>query len=235
MVLENTSSWFKRTIASLRSVGDGEGSSSSLTPQIDPQGWITPEFAEFAVSALNYPAKKAKEKSAPTPPPRKKKALSISSKSKMELQSWETSIITEPGDPRRKRKIPECLSDFQLDVEVSVSSQPRKKATENCAQRGALNNKSVVGDMFKMEKFLQDERFLNLELPKLIQEEKKRASDGDIDLTIRTSGYQKVKLVSWIRFRSLYHSGKIQIRVLSHNEGSPMMLVHTIYNFQLDR
>jgi len=239
VVLENTSSWFKRTIASLRSVGDGEGSSSSLTPQIDPQGWITPEFAEFAVSALNYPAKKVEEKSAPISPPRKKKALSISSKSKMELQSWETSIITERfskhGDPRRKRKVPECFSDFQLDVEASVSSQPRKKATENCAHREALNNKSVVGGMFKMEKFLQDEKFLNLELPNLIEEEKKRTSDGDIDLTIRPSGYQKVQLVSWIRFRSLYHSGKIQIRVLSRNEGSPMMLVHTIYNFQLDR
>ena len=233
MVLVNTSSWFKRVIESLRSTGDGEGSSSSLTPQIGPQRWITHEFSEYAVSALNYPTKTAEEKSATTPPSRKKKELTTSAKSKKEQQSWETSTIagrfSKPGDPRRKRKTPECFSDFQQDVEASVSSQPRKKATENCAQRGALNNKSVVGDMFKMEKFLQDERFLNLELPKLIQEEKKRASDGDIDLTIRTSGYQIVQLVSWIRFRSLYHSGKIHIRILGR-KGSPMMLVHIIYN-----
>ena len=167
-------------------------------------------------------------------PPRKKNALSISWKSREELQSWETSIITERfskhGDPRRKRKVPECFSDFQLDVEASVSSQPRKKVAKNYAHRGALNNKPVVGGMFKMEKFLQDEKFLNLELPRLIEEEKKRASDGDIDLTIRTSGYQKVQLVSWIRFRSLYHSRKIHIRVLSR-KGSPTMLVHIIYNF----
>jgi len=39
-----------------------------------------------------------------------------------------------------------------------------------------------------MQKFLEDEQFLRLELPKLIEEEKARASDDDIDLTIRTSG-----------------------------------------------
>lgn len=239
MVLEITSSWFKRTIESLQFFGDGGGASSSSTPHIDPQGWITPECAKFAVSALNYPVKKTEEKSAPKPPPRKKKALSTLSKSRKELQSWKTSTIavrlSRPGEPRRKRKVPdEYFSNFQLDVEESVSSQPDKKVSKKYAQRGVLTNKSLVGSMFEMEKFLQDEQFLNLELPKLIEEEKIRATDGDIDLTIRTSGYQKVQLVAWIRFRSLYHSEKIHIRVLNR-KGGPMMLVNLIYYFQFDK
>ncbi len=80
VVLESTSCWFKRAINSLRSFGAVKEESSSSTPEIGPEGWITPDFAEFAVSACNYPAiKKAGEEATPSPPDRKKKALLVPS------------------------------------------------------------------------------------------------------------------------------------------------------------
>ena len=64
-----------------------------------------------------------------------------------------------------------------------------------------------------------------------------RASDDDIDLTIWTSGQQKVQLVARIRFRSLYHSGNIQIRVLDR-KGSSMIsisMITFICNFLVEK
>ena len=63
-----------------------------------------------------------------------------------------------------------------------------------------------------MQRFLQDERFRRDELPKLIEEEKREALhvNSEIDFTIKPR--ETVKLVSWIWFHSLYHSGKLQIR-----------------------
>ena len=113
-------------------------------------------------------------------------------------------------------------------MDEKADSQPSKKVAKKFTHRGALTNKSdAVSGAFKMQKFLEDEQFLRLELPKLIEEEKARASDDDIDLTIRTSGGDpKILLVTWIRIRSLYRSGKIHIRVRSRNRSSnPVTLV----------
>lgn len=245
VVLENNSIWFKRALESLRSAGKEErppaslptrqeldGPPSSSSPEICPQGWITLEFAEFAVSALNYSAKKAEEDS------KSRKVLSARSLDKQELQNRKTSITercSRPGDLRRKRKVPDSFSEFRLN-EASVNPT-RKNVAKKYVHRGALNNKSSgVGEMFhEKRRFLEDELFLNLELPKLVEEEKMRASDGtDIDLTIRASDHQKIQLVAWIRFRNLYHSGKIHIRVLSR-KSSPIMLVCIAYLLQFDR
>lgn len=265
MVLENTSCWFKRAVESLRSVvNDNEKESSSSTLQIGSRGWITPEFAEFAVSALNYPAKKAGEKSVPTPPSRKKKSLSTSSKSNMMLQGCETSTIERssmPGDLRRKRSrspldkasVKSSPPDIKVEHNYAYRETLNDKSMvggvfkmqnylheeqflnleHNYAYRGALNHNSMVGAVFKMRNYLHDEQFLNLELPKLI-EEKKRVSDVDIDLAIHPSELQKVQLVAWTRFRSLYHSGKIHIRILNSRESSPMILVCIIYYLHFD-
>jgi len=75
VVLESTSNWFNRAIDSLRSVGAVEKESSPSTTETDPQGLITPDCAEFAVSAINYSAIKKTEEEPTPPPPRKKKAL----------------------------------------------------------------------------------------------------------------------------------------------------------------
>ena len=91
---------------------------------------------------------------------------------------------------------------------------PRKRvALAKRTGHGALNKPKVEG-MSSMHSFQQNERFRNLELPKLVEEEKKRATDDDdVDLTIdRTVDVQKVKLVARNPFRSLHHSGKIHIR-----------------------
>ena len=112
-----------------------------------------------------------------------------------------------------------------------VSSPPDKKVALNYNHSGALNDQSVVG-VFKMRNYLQLEQFLNLELPKLMEKEKERVSDGDIDLTIQTSKLQKVQLAAWTRFCSLYQSGKIHIRVLTSRKSSPVMLEYIIYYFQ---
>jgi len=91
---------------------------------------------------------------------------------------------------------------------------PRKRvALAKRTGHGALNKPKVDG-MSLMHSFQQNERFRNLELPKLVEEEKTRATDDDdVDLTIdRTVDVQKVKLVARNRFRSLHHSGKIHIR-----------------------
>jgi len=112
-------------------------------------------------------------------------------------------------------------------MDKEADRPPSKKVSKKFAHRGALNNKSdAVGDALKMRKFLQDEKFLRLKLPKLVEEEKMRASDDDVDLTIRTSGgHREIQLVAWIRFRSLYQSGKIHIRVCSCYRSSPIILV----------
>lgn len=235
MVLESTSFWFKRAIDSLRSAGAVEEGS----PGIGPLGFITPDYAEFAVSALKYSYIKKTEEEATPPPPRKKKALLVPSKSKMKLQCQKRSTdhCSKPdckiqciccADPRRKRKVPERFSEFHL-MDKGGDSPPSKKVGKKFAHRGALTNKfGAVGGAFEMEKFLEDEQFLRLELPKLVEEEKARASDDDIDLTIRTSrgGHRKIQLVAWIRIRSLYRSGKIHIRVRSRNRSSaPIPLV----------
>ena len=79
--------------------------------------------------------------------------------------------------------------------------------------QGALNKPEVDGVSLVHQSFLQDERFRSVDLPKLVEEEKTRASDDDIDLSIDwTVDEQKVQLVAWNRFRFLHHSGKIRIR-----------------------
>lgn len=239
MVLESTPCWFERAIESLRSTGRVKEGSSSSTPDISPQGWMTQDFAEFAVSALNYPAvKKVGEEATPPTLIRKKKTLLISSQSsRTKLQCRKTSTehhCSKPdckipciyADLRRKRKVPERISEFFL-MDKETDRPPSKKMAKKFPHRGALNKKSdVVGGAFKMRKFLQDEKFLRLDLSKLLEEEKMRASDDDVDLTIRTSdGHQKIQLVSWIRFRSLYQSGNIHIRVCSCYRSSHITLV----------
>ena len=73
--------------------------------------------------------------------------------------------------------------------------------------------------MSKMRKLLSDERF---QLQKLMTQEKARAFDEDIDLTVRQG--QTVQLVAWIRFHRIYQSGQIHIRFLSRRAG-PVILV----------
>lgn len=80
-------------------------------------------------------------------------------------------------------------------------------------------NKVVPDGMSKMRKLLQDERF---QLQKLMTQEKMRAFDDEVDLTIRSG--QTVQLVAWIRFHSVYQSGKMHIRFLSRRAG-PVILV----------
>jgi len=70
-----------------------------------------------------------------------------------------------------------------------------------------------------MQKLLQDDR---IQLQKLMNEEKNRAFDDEIDLTIRSG--QTAKLVAWMRFHSVYHSGKMHIRYLNRRSG-PVILV----------
>ena len=233
-MLEGTSCWFETAIDSVRTAGAVREGPSSSTSEIGPQqGWITQESAEFAVSALNYSAD-----ATPPPPIRKKKTLLVSSQSsRTNLQGHQTSTencCSKPeceiqcicANPRRKRKVPERFSEFLL-VDKEADRPPCKKLTKKFAHRGALNNKSDADDgAYKMRKFLRDENFLRLDLPKLVEEEKMRSSDDDIDLTIRTSEeHRKIQLIAWIRFRSLYQSGKIHIRVCSCYRGSPIILV----------
>ncbi|KAI9561732.1 hypothetical protein GHT06_012693 [Daphnia sinensis] len=76
-----------------------------------------------------------------------------------------------------------------------------------------------TSSLSKMRKLLNDERF---QLHKLMTEEKTRAFDEEVDLTVRQG--QTVQLVAWIRFHRIYHAGRIHIRFLSRRAG-PVILV----------
>ncbi|XP_057376259.1 uncharacterized protein LOC130697376 isoform X2 [Daphnia carinata] len=76
-----------------------------------------------------------------------------------------------------------------------------------------------TSSLSKMRKLLNDERF---QLQKLMTDEKTRAFDEEVDLTVRQG--QTVQLVAWIRFHRIYHAGRIHIRFLSRRAG-PVILV----------
>lgn len=82
-------------------------------------------------------------------------------------------------------------------------------------------SKASADGMSKMRKLLQDERF---QLHKLMTQEKTRAFDDEIDLAVRPG--QTVQLVAWIRFHSVYQSGKMHIRFLSRRSGPVILVSH---------
>ena len=123
------------------------------------------------------------------------------------------------------------LNKSSLHVE-EVDLQARKKVikktniSSTIVKNGLLSSSTLSTAALipnkalpKMQRFLLDERFRRDELPKLIEEEKREALyvNSEIDFTIKPR--ETVKLVAWIRFHSLYHSGKLQIRFRSDENG----------------
>ncbi len=106
-----------------------------------------------------------------------------------------------------------------------TSPAPSTSSASSKPQSQVQLNKPGGDGMSKMRKLLQDERF---QLQKLMNEEKMRAFDDEVDLAIRSG--QTVQLVAWIRFHSVYHSGKMHIRYLSRRSG-PVILVTCFYYF----
>jgi len=101
-----------------------------------------------------------------------------------------------------------------------TSSAPSTSSVPSKPQVQVPLNKPEGSAMSKMRKLLQDDRF---QLPKLINEEKMRAFDDEIDLTIRSG--QTAQLVAWMRFHSVYHSGKMHIRYLSRKSGFVILVI----------
>ena len=98
-----------------------------------------------------------------------------------------------------------------------LDSPPRPD--EN-AQPAAQPRQAVpLNAMSKMRRLLSDERF---QLQNLMMQEKARAFDEDIDLTVRQG--QTVQLIAWIRFHRIYQAGQMHIRFLSRRAG-PVILV----------
>jgi hypothetical protein len=97
---------------------------------------------------------------------------------------------------------------------------PKSKVMEeNAAPAAPQEPVAKTSSLSKMRKILSDERF---QLQKLMTEEKTRAFDEEVDLTVRQG--QTVQLVAWIRFHRIYHAGRIHIRFLSRRAG-PVILV----------
>jgi len=104
----------------------------------------------------------------------------------------------------------------------------KKMALATLTGQEALNKCEVDG-MSLVQTFLQDEQFRSLELPKLLEEEKTRVSNEYVNLAIRTTDEQKVQLVTWNRFRSLYLSGKIHIRSSRTNPVTMVTFIIILY------
>jgi len=93
---------------------------SSSTSEIGPEGWITPDFAEFAVSACNYPAiKKAGEEATPSPPDRKKKALSLMGRI-YSIRRFYTVLFPLFSPPFLERVSKPLFPTFPLDSDWSI-------------------------------------------------------------------------------------------------------------------
>ena len=112
--------------------------------------------------------------------------------------SMRTAHLKKKGEPVQPEEVAKQTSDKVLPV---------SKAPDG---------------MSKMRKLLQDERF---QLQTLMTQEKMRAFDDEVDLTVRSG--QTVQLVAWIRFHSVYQSGKMHIRFLSRRAG-PVILVRVV-------
>ena len=137
------------------------------------------------------------------------------------------------GRRQRARKIPGRFSEYLLE-HVPASKAPRRtrpanESTPNAFTKVTLSKKKVtkktviirapVNTSSKMRKLLQAERF---NFQKLITEEKRRTFDDDVDLNIPEG--QTLQFVAWIRFHTIYQSGRIHIRFLCRRTG-PVILV----------
>jgi len=105
------------------------------------------------------------------------------------------------------------------EIDASSSAPSTSSASSKLSGQVVLNTPGGNVDS-KMQKLLQDDRF---QLQKLMNEEKKRTFDDEIDLTIRSG--QTAQLVAWMRFHSVYHSGKMHIRYLSRRSGSVILVI----------
>ena len=97
----------------------------------------------------------------------------------------------------------------------------KSKLTAN----GAVNIPSLepvakTSQLSNMRQLLRDE---HLNLP-LMEEEERRPFDDELDLDV-PEGQTEVKLVPWIRFHRIYHSGRMQIRYLSRQDAHVILVM----------
>jgi len=199
VIMEKTSLWFKRTIESLK----------------------------YANKSLKNISNKKREPRLPRITSLQKRMNIISTSYSYDKGLPSSSSSLTPFVQVFHPAVAYCLRSSKKVEKKDYEPPPRKRiALAKRTGQGALN-KPEVRSMSLMQSILQDERFRNLELPKLVEEEKMRASNDDVDLTIdRTVDEQKVKLIARNRFRSLHRSGKIHIRSSKTN---PYTLVNIIF------
>ena len=79
----------------------------------------------------------------------------------------------------------------------------------------------VASSLSQIFKLAHDER---INLQKLLEDEKFRAFNEEVDLKILQS--TKVQLVAWIRFHTIYQSGRMHVRFLKNQSGPIILLIY---------
>jgi len=232
VVLEPTSVWFKKTVESLRY----SNKSLVLVPN---EKIVSPRLScasksQKRVSTVSPSSTTKKEEGSlsSTPevgleeeksPPTKKRALSVPLSQGKQLTDGnnqerftelhpDKASLSPPSRNVARKHTHTIMRTAHLKAVVSPPLAPPNTSSATAAKPSNTQAELIIFEVdgaWKMQTFLQDEQFRSLELPKLMEEEKLKPV---IDLNIRTLGHQKVQLVSWTRFLSLYRSEKIQIR-----------------------
>ena len=141
------------------------------------------------------------------------------------IDTTRNADIKSPTTSAKKIKIrnvtnsPSAKNVAKKHTNPNMRLATKSKVTEDNAAPARPEPVTKTSSLSKMRKLLSDERF---QLQKLMTEEKMRAFDEEVELTVRQG--QTVQLVAWIRFHRIYHAGRIHIRFLSRRAG-PVILV----------
>jgi len=218
-----------------------------------PQGLITLQLAEFAVSAINSNIKSTvstqhsfeemkefyasipvtnDQRRSPQPPSTLATSETTDAQERtISPQFAELAVSTLVVSKKRGRDV-ECKRPNKRKIlsEHNYALKYRTRLTRSLKpssmQEIRNNQPNVDGVMYKISKLLQD-RDIQQQLPKLIEDEKMRSPDDDLNLTIQPG--QTIQLVSWTRFHSLYHSEKIRIRFLCLCSEGFIISVYFVY------
>ena len=128
-------------------------------------------------------------------------------------------VKRRPGRPRKSRPpSPSSGTATQQQTGDSVVQTPQSSPNAEASKKIVPPTKT--SPLSKIRQLLKDER---VNLQKLVEEEKRRAFDDEVDLNVQEG--QTVKLVAWIRFHRIYQSGRMQIRYLSRRASHVILVM----------